>query len=79
MPGVTVSNVDPSSEYGISDLDSGGSTQYFGFLDRHDNWMIMQVTSTTVRYVKGVGLSSYQTSWTGRAGLSYDYFSTVFK
>jgi hypothetical protein len=67
---------DPLSQYGISDIDSGGGTEYYGYVDKDGNWCIMEVTATTVRYA--VGSSDYITNWTGRAALEYGYFDGVF-
>jgi hypothetical protein len=33
-------------------------------------------SSSNFRYTKGS--SSFSTNWTGRAGLTYDYFDSVF-
>ncbi len=65
-----------TDEYKISDLDSSGATQYFGFTDKDGNWYILELTSSTARYIKGT--TGYTTNWTGRAGLSYDYAYTIF-
>lgn len=62
--------------YVISDLDEAGTTKYYGFLDPEGNWYILQLTSTAARYIKGT--SSYATNWTGRAGLTYDYYNMIF-
>jgi hypothetical protein len=67
--------IDPTLGYKISDIDEG-STSYYGYLDKSGNWYIMQVTATTVRYIKGT--EDYSTNWEGRAELMYDYFSGVF-
>jgi len=67
---------DPTLGYKISDIDESGVTSYYGFLDKSGNWYIMEVTPTTVRYVKGT--EEYATNWTDRAILLYDYFSAVF-
>ena len=62
--------------WAISDLDTAGETQYFGYLDAHGFWYIMQLTATTARYCAGE--SGYATNWEGRAELSYGYFNTIF-
>ena len=64
--------------YEISDLDTGGSTQYYGFLDQIGNWYIIQMTTTTVRYVRGSSADYYPDIWNNRANLDYDYFNNVF-
>lgn len=67
---------DITSQYKITDIDTSGATMYFGFTDSVGNWFIMQFTGTAARYIKGA--SGYTTNWTGRAGLSYDYFYNTF-
>jgi hypothetical protein len=58
----------------IHEVDKGNDTKYYGFADHRGAWIIMrEVTSTGVfRYANGK--SDYSTNWTGRAGLSYDYY-----
>lgn len=65
----------PTERYKITDLDSG-SPQYYGYADAEGAWYIMELTNTTGRYVKGD--SDYETNWTNRASLTYDYFFNVF-
>lgn len=72
----SVTTNDPLAPYKISDLDEAGATKYYGNLDDAGNWYILQLTSTAARYAKGT--SAYTTAWTGRAGLTYDYFDAVF-
>jgi hypothetical protein len=67
---------DPLSAYQVSDKDLGSETEYLGYVDKDGNWFIQQMTATAHRFIKGT--SGYTTSWTGRAGLSYDYFYNVF-
>ncbi len=63
--------------YKISDLDTSGSTQYFGFVNKKGEWYILELTSTAARYCKGD--STYSTNWTNRATLLvYDTYDSVF-
>lgn len=64
-----------TSKYKISDLEES-TTSYFGFLAPDGSWYILKLTATEARYAKGT--SGYTTSWTGRAGLSYDYYNNIF-
>lgn len=66
---------DPFSKYKCSDI-AEAATSYYGFIDADENWFIIQVTSTTIRFCKGV--TDYTTNWTGRAGLTYGYYNVVF-
>ena len=72
----TEARQNPTDSYKITDLDSGGATQYYGYTDVDGAWYIMQLTGTTGRYVKGT--SGYTTAWTNRASQSYDYFYNIF-
>ena len=69
----TEDNQDILSTYKITDIDDTG---YYGYLKADGSWYIMQENSGAYRYIKGD--SDYSTAWTGRAGLSYDYFNQVF-
>lgn len=67
----------PLGAYQITDLDTAGATQYFGYTDKNGNWYIMQLTATAVRYAKGT--TGYTTGWTNRAlTVVYDYWYTTF-
>ncbi len=63
-------------EYNISDIDDAAATKYYGYVDNKGRWYILQLTSTAARYTKGE--SDYTTNWTGRTGLTYGYFYSVF-
>lgn len=67
--------------FNISDVDEQVATpRYYGFLRLDGSWYIMKETNTAglkvYTYVKGT--ASYSTNWTGRAGLTYADFQTVF-
>ena len=64
-------------EYKISDLDTGGATEYFGFVDGRGGWYILKLTATEARYAKG--RDDYTTNWTNRATtVTYGRFDEVF-
>lgn len=65
----------PLDGYEAADQEVG-DTSYYGYLDEIGRWYIMKRTATAVLYAKGI--TDYATNWTGRAGLSYDYFDQVF-
>ena len=71
-----IANQDFLTNYNISDKETDVATEYFGFVDKDENWYIQRMTATDIRYVAGAG--DYATAWTGRAGLSYDYFFNTF-
>lgn len=77
----TGAQIDPAVEhatdkYRISEVDDS-TPAYYGFLDSGGAWYILKEASDgTYRYVKGS--SSFSTNWTGRAGLSYDYYHNIF-
>jgi len=71
--------------YITSDTDQvNTSPQYWGFINGKGSWYIMRQVingdnTQSFRYSTGGGGSTnYATAWTGRAGLSYDYYSNVF-
>lgn len=78
VPVTTGLTDDPLTKYKISDNDSTSDPKYYGFIAIDGSWYIMKETTSagTYRYAKGA--SSYTTNWTGRAGLTYDYFDVVF-
>ena len=72
---VDIAQKQPLDGYNISDLDTAGATQYFGFVNKDGAWYILQVNSdNSIRYAKGP--STY--SWSARASQSYGVFSDVF-
>lgn len=68
----------PIDGYGLANLDVTASPYYLGYLRTNGHWYIKQIDTTagTVLYIKGT--TDYDTSWTGRAGLSYAAFNTIF-
>lgn len=66
--------------YQIADKDDDASPNYYGFTRPDGYWYILKETvsagADTYRYATGT--SAYTTAWTGRAGLSYDYFDVKF-
>ena len=63
------------TRYKISDIDSVGV--FYGYLADDGSWYIMSGASGVYRYIQGN--SGYIAAWSGRAGLSYDYFNNAFK
>jgi hypothetical protein len=64
------------SGYQISDMDTAGTTQYFGFVNANGEWYILEITATAVRYCKGT--TDYAGNWTDRQNLSYGYYNVIF-
>jgi len=64
--------------YKVTDMDTSGATQYFGYTDIIGAWYLMEnnTTTNTFRYVSGD--SAYPTAWTNRASQTYDYFYNIF-
>lgn len=66
----------PTDGYKISQIDDS-SPAYYGFVDKSGAWFIMKEDSSgNYRYTKGT--TAFSTNWTGRAGLTYDYFDAIF-
>lgn len=74
----TIDNGDPTVAYKLSDTDTGSDPKYYGYLKADGSWYIMKetVSAESFRYVAGT--TGYSTSWTGRAGLTYNYFDAIF-
>ena len=70
----------PLPEYVLSDKDDDGTPNYYGYVNKDGGWYIMKETISAgndqYRFIKGT--TAYTTNWTGRAGLSYDYFYNIF-
>jgi hypothetical protein len=68
----------PTNPYIISDQDTSGDPSYYGFVTHSGQWYIMNMNAGTgaVRYAAGD--TAYVDNWTGRAGLTYDYFYNIF-
>uniref|UniRef100_A0A6M3LJG7 Fibrinogen C-terminal domain-containing protein n=1 Tax=viral metagenome TaxID=1070528 RepID=A0A6M3LJG7_9ZZZZ len=67
----------PDNKYKVSDVDNAGDPEYCGFLHASGGWYIIEITGgTEYRYAKGD--ADYATNWTGRAELSYGYYSETF-
>jgi hypothetical protein len=64
--------------YALSDVDEANDTKYYGYLSANSSWIIRKVVESTgtVRYVGGH--DDYTTNFTGRAGLSYDYYDQIW-
>ena len=64
--------------YRISDIDTGGDPNYYGFEDKNGSWYIMEygVAAETFRYITGA--SGYATAWAGRVGPTYLLFENAF-
>lgn len=62
--------------YHVSDMDMGGTPEYYGLLNAIGKWYIIKNTSNVFRYVSGI--SDYPTNWTNRASLTYTTFDQAF-
>jgi hypothetical protein len=69
---------DPTKNYLISNMDEGGTTKYYGYLDKFGRWFIMQWNTTldTFRYITGE--SEYLSNWGKRGILDYKLFNEAF-
>ena len=68
------------NSYKVADVDDDATPNYYGFTDKDGLWYIMKeilsAGANTYRFIKGS--TGYTTNWTGRAGLSYDYFYNIW-
>lgn len=67
----------PTDAYGITQIDDQSSPAYYGFVNKEGEWYITQEDSSgSYRYARGG--SDFQSNWSNRATLSYNYFNSVF-
>jgi len=61
-----------------TDYDDDSNPKYYSYVSEDELWLIEKHDTTTkqVRYIFGKG--SYETNWTNRASLSYDYYYNLF-
>ncbi len=75
-----ITNNESLDNFFLSDLDDASTPKFFGYTDKNENWYIMKesISSgiTNFRYKKGT--TDYETNWTNRASLTYDYFYNEF-
>lgn len=71
---------DPTSAHKITDMDTAGTVQYFGFTEHGGGWYIMEydTVANTFRYARGYGPTDYPANWGNRGILIYYYFYEVF-
>lgn len=64
--------------YHLTDYDISSDPIYLGYLDKDGQWFIKEINkaSGTIRFDKGD--AGYAAGWTGRAGLTYQYFNLEF-
>ena len=67
----------PTDGYAITEIDDG-SPSYYGYVDKNGNWYITKEDTLTGQYRYAKGETSFSDNWTGRASLTYDYFSNTF-
>jgi len=69
------------SGYVIADKDDDASPNYYGYVRADGSWYILKETvsagADTYQYAKG-NPGTYETNWTNRASLSFDYYHKVF-
>ena len=61
----------------ITDMDTAGTVQYFGYTTAREYWLIQAWNTSTGTFRYAAGYQGYSTAWTGRAGLTYDYIFNV--
>ena len=69
---------DPTAKYQLSNYDVSASPLYIGKVDSEGGWMIKKIDTVSGVATYAKGASDYATSWTGKAGLTYDTFNNVF-
>jgi hypothetical protein len=67
----------PIEKYHISDEESGGTIEYYGKVANNGAWFILKIDTVAKTYRYANGSSNYTTAWTGRAGLTYQYYYQI--
>jgi len=62
----------------VHDLDTASDPKYYGYVNTRGAWYIMEENTAAGTFRFARGLSDYSTSWTARAGLTYEYLNEVF-
>ncbi len=65
-------HIDPTAHYKFSDNTASGDPQYFGYVDKDENWYVMKFTATGARFAKGSG--NYAANFANCPNLTYSYF-----
>ncbi len=68
---------DQKVRFEISEEDIAGDPSYFGYLNENGAWIIQKRNAADGTYRYAIGAANYATNWTGRAGLSYVYYSQL--
>ncbi len=80
MPRVHIENIkdlNPLADYHLVDYDAAMfADSYYGYKDSVGSWYIVVQSGMSQRYAKGD--SDYDTNWTNRNLIPYDYYSVVF-
>lgn len=63
------------THFQLTDWQVSGSTIYLGSTDKNGKWIIEKWDTSAGTHRYEYGTSDYATAWTGRALLTYGYFS----
>ncbi len=66
-----------SMGYYVHEADESSDPRYYGYVDHRGAWIIMRQTVATGAHRYAAGKDDFSTNWTGKAGLSYDYFNNI--
>lgn len=68
------------SGYVIADKDDDGTPNYYGYVRPDGAWYILRETvlAGADKYEYARGDRGYETNWTNRAGLTYQYYHIAF-
>lgn len=70
----------PLDGYNISDMDTAGTTKYYGFLNKNGGWYIMKENTTTNSFSYRKGAADYDTGWSDRTSPGgYANFYNTFR
>ena len=66
-----------SEWYEVSDEDLASDPSYVGYLNIVGGWIIQKRNAAAGTYRYAQGRDNYAANWTGRASLTYAYYSTL--
>ena len=75
IAGVTLNVVNPTDRFSARFIDDNNDPKYYGFEDKDGYWFIIRITTdNTIEYSVITNVSTIDSSWAGRDGLTYGTF-----
>lgn len=73
----------PTDGYGIGDIASVSTNNYYGYVNKDAVWYVLKedTTNNSFQYaslLNNTGVTTYAAAWSGKTGLTYGSFSDAF-